>query len=436
MAGLRDALAAIGLLSAGGATGTAAAAGTALGIDPVTLDRLVLDPGGVAAAVRADAVRRPALAAALRALAGDTRTAAAAGETVALSYASGPAAVTATFDLAGGGAQVTAAGPGGAGWSLGAGIGRSPDGSVAVSGQLRIGPGLPDPGVPGGPAQGAALLLSASSSPGTGTGGPGAGPFTVRIRTAAPSGTSDLTLWPAPDPAAIAAALESTVPVALLTAALAALRTRLTTAVGGSAATGALIDAVADALGLLGPAPARPPGSDPGDPPPARPLRLPAGLLADPGGWLRSLEPSGGTLAATVPALLDAVRGIVAGGGGSTPGVLPIAPGLTLRAATASGRLVLAAGVDGTAFAAGGNVGRLVLAGSAGLSLDPAGGGPRPDLTLGLTVTGIGAIQLGVGPRADGTIGVTLSVHPDGGVDIPILPPAPGSAPQRSRARR
>ena len=345
---------------------------------------------------------------------------------MALSYASGPAAVTATFDLAGGSAQVTAAGPGGAGWSLGAGIGRSPDGSVAVSGQLRIGPDLPDPGVPGGPAQGAALLLSASSGPGTGAGGPGAGPFTVRVRTAAPSGTSDLTLWPAPDPAAIAAALESMVPVALLTAALAALRTRLTTAIGGSAATGALIDAVADALGLLGPAPALPPGSDPGDPPPARPLRLPAGLLADPGGWLRSLAPSGGTLAATVPALLDAVRDIVAGGGSSTPGVLPIAPGLTLRAATAGGRLVLAARVDGTEFTAGGSVGRLVLAGSAGLSLDPAGGGPRPDLTLGLTVTGIGAIEFGVGPRPDGTIGVTLSVHPDGGVDIPILPAGPG----------
>jgi hypothetical protein len=428
MAGLRDALAAIGLLSAGGATGTAAAAGTALGIDPVTLDRLVLDPGGVAAAVRADAVRRPALAAALRGLAGDTRTAAAAGETVALSYASGPATVTGVFDLAGGGAQVTASGPGGAGWSLGAGIGRNPDGSAAVSGQLRIGPGLPDPGVPGGPAQGAALLLSASS--GTGA-GPAAGPFTVRVRTAAPSGTSDLTLWPAPDPAAIAAALESTVPVALLTAALAALRTRLTTATGGSAATGELIDAVADALGLLGPAPALPPGSDPGDPPPARPLRLPAGLLADPGGWLRSLAPSGGTLAATVPALLDALRDLVtdAGGGGgglSTPGVLPIAPGLALRAAAVDGRLVLAADVDGTAFTPGGAVGRLVLSGSAGLSLNPAGGMPRPDVTLGLTVTGIGAIQFGVGPRADGTIGVTLSVHPDGGVDIPILPAGPG----------
>jgi hypothetical protein len=255
--------------------------------------------------------------------------------------------------------------------------------------------------------------------------------LTVRVRTAAPSGTSDLTLWPAPDPAAIAAALESAVPVALLTAALAALRTRLTTATGGSAATGELIDAVADALGLLGPAPALPPGSDPGDPPPARPLRLPAGLLADPGGWLRSLAPSGGTLAATVPALLDALRDLVtdAGGGGgglSTPGVLPIAPGLALRAAAVDGRLVLAADVDGTAFTPGGAVGRLVLSGSAGLSLNPAGGMPRPDVTLGLTVTGIGAIQFGVGPRADGTIGVTLSVHPDGGVDIPILPAGPG----------
>ena len=114
LAGLRDTLAAIGLLSAGGATGTAAAAGTALGIDPVTLDRLVLDPGGVAAAVRADTTRRPALAAALRALAGDTRTATAVGETVALSFAAGLSAVTATFDLADGGTQVTASGPDGA----------------------------------------------------------------------------------------------------------------------------------------------------------------------------------------------------------------------------------------------------------------------------------------------------------------------------------
>ena len=422
LAGLRDALAAIGLLSAGGATGTAAAAGTALGIDPVTLDRLVLDPGGVAAAVRADAVRRPALAAALRALAGDTRTAAAAGETVALSYASGPAAVTATLDLAGGGAQVTASGPGGAGGHSAPAIGRDPDGSVAVSGQLRIGPGLPDPGVPGGPAQGAALLLSASSGPGPGGpgGGPGAGPFTVRVRTAVPSGTSDLTLWPAPDPAAIAAALESTVPVALLTAALAALRTRLTTAAGGSAATGALIDAVADALGLLGPAPAPPPGTDPGDPPPARPLRLPAGLLADPGGWLRSLAPSGrhpgrhGARAARRPPRHRRRRQAAAPRASCpSPRAWPCAR------PRPDGRLVLAAGVDGAAFTAGGDVGRLVLGGSAGLSLDPAGGGPRPDVTLSLTVTGIGAIQLGVGPRADGTVGVTLSVHPDGGVGHP-----------------
>ena len=441
MAGLRDALAATGLLSAGGATGTAAAAGTALGIDPVTLDRLVLDPGGVAAAVCADLTRRTALAAALRVLAGDTRTAAAAGETVALSFASGPAAVNATFDLAGGGAQVTASGPGGAGWALTAAIGRDAAGAVTVSGQLRVGADLPDPGVPGGPAQGAALLLGAGhvlqsgTGPGTGTSpgsGTGPGPFSVRVRTAAPSGTSDLALWPGPDPAAVAAALEGTVPVALLTAVLAALRARLTAATGGSAAAGELIDAVADALGLLGPAPAAPPGSDPGDPPPARPLRLPAGLLADPGGWLRSLAPSGGTLAATVPALLDAVGGLVTGAGGgggggsSTPGVLPIAPGLALRAAAADGRLVLAADVDGTAFTPGGDVGRLILSGSAGLSLAPAGGVPYPDVTLALTVTGIGAIQFGVGPRADGTVGITLSVRPDGGADIPILPAGPG----------
>ena len=258
----------------------------------------------------------------------------------------------------------------------------------------------------------------------------------MRVRTGVPSGTADLALWPSPDPAAVAAALERTVPVALLTAVLAALRSRLTAAAGGSAATGELIDAVADALGLLGPAPPPPPGTDPGDAPPVRPLRLPAGLLADPGGWLRSLAPAGGTLTATVPALLDALRGIVTDAGAGTPGVLPIAPGLALRAAAADGRLTLAADIDGTAFTAGGDVGRLVLSGSAGLSLTPAGGGPRPDVALSLTVTGTGAVQFGVGPRADGTVGVTLAIHPDGGVDIPILPAGPGSARQRSPAWR
>ena len=154
MAGLRDALAATGLLSAGGATGTAAAAATALGIDPVTLDRLVLDPGGAAAAVRADATRRDALAAALRVLAGDTRTAAAAGETVALSFAAGPSAVTATLDLAGGGAQVTAAGPGGAGWALTAGLDRDAAGAVTVFQPAADRRGPAGPGRPRRPGPG------------------------------------------------------------------------------------------------------------------------------------------------------------------------------------------------------------------------------------------------------------------------------------------
>src|SRR6201999_1137914 len=115
-----------------------------------------------------------------------------------------------TFDLAAGGAQVTAAGPGGVGWGLTADIGHSLAGAVTVSGQLRIGTDLPGPGTPGGPPQGVALLLEA----GTGT---GARPFDLRVRTAVPSGSADLTLWPSPDPAAIAAALEGAVPVALLT---------------------------------------------------------------------------------------------------------------------------------------------------------------------------------------------------------------------------
>jgi hypothetical protein len=124
--------------------------------------------------------------------------------------------------------------------------------------------------------------------------------------------------------------------------------------------------------------------------------------------------------------LLDALREIVTDAGSGTPGVLPIAPGLALRAAAADGRLVLTADIDGTAFTAGGDVGRLVLGGSAGLSLTPAGDEPRPDVALSLTVTGTGAVQFGVGPRPDGTVGVTLAIHPDGGVDIPILPAGPG----------
>jgi hypothetical protein len=351
------------------------------GVDAVTLEALLFDPGAAASAAVQDPVRRGALAAALRTLTGDARTDA--GDAVRVDTG----AVVADLDLAARSVNVTASGTGFIPW--GATLTVSTGGAVASS--ARLGPDLVAAGPPG-----VALVLAAA-------------PLDVHLRLSRPGAVDEVALWPAPDAGAIADALADVAPAALAHILVDTLRATLADSVPAASAA---VDALLSALGLLGPAPAD------GEGPP--PLRLPVTFLRDPTAWLTSL-PSG--LTAAVPGILDALRALL--GAPGTPGTLAVTEGVTLRATAASGQLSVAVAVDGEAFAppAGGLA--LVPSGSAGLTLAP-GASALPDVSLTLTVPGTGAIRLGVAPGTGGGLVVTLVLAPDGAAEVPLLPTGPG----------
>ena len=285
-----------------------------LGHRPGHPSAAVADPAGVAAAVLADAARTTTLAAALRTLTGDARDPANAGSTVALTFGGDPVSITALLDLATRSMSVRAAGSTGVGWAADVALGPASTGVVGspMTATLRIGADLPDPGsgAPGrsgqragaGPARYGVRESRGSGcrqdSGGAGRAGPGhrglarARPGRGRrsARGCRPAAASAHPARRPPDPADSDAA---------------------PTAAGA-------VDAVLDALGILAPQPPPPLGADPADPLPRRGVRLPAGLFADPGAWLRGVEPGPAALATALPALVDAVRGLL--DAGSTPG--------------------------------------------------------------------------------------------------------------------
>ena len=149
------------------------------------------------------------------------------------------------------------------------------------------------------------------------------------------SNPEHITLWPAPDATALARAA---VQVTLAEFARGALETpRLT----GSSA-GAVLDAAFGTIGLLGSP----------DQAGVRPVLLPLGLFADPGGWLQhetALGGAGGFSAARVAALLDALKPIVGMKGG--PGEWVLGEGVGVTALSQDGRLHLMLRADTSSFA-------------------------------------------------------------------------------------
>jgi len=365
------------------------------GVDAVTLERLLLDPEATAAAARGDAARRERIAAALRAMAVDLRTAASAGDTADLRYGSAGELV-ARLDLAAPAVTVTGSGtlpP----WAVR--VSASPAGMQA---EARLGPDLAAPGA----LPGAALVARVSLAG-----------ISAELRTRGVDGVvAPAVLWPAPNAALVLDALTAVVPGLLLQALVEALRSSLTSLAPAAAAA---VDALLDAAGVLAP-----PASATG----IRPLRSLAGVVADPAAWLRAL-PTG--IGGALPALLDAVRALL--GATGPAGTLPLADGVALRAAVAGGRVSVGVEVDATAFTAPtGGLG-LLLAGGIGVSL-PAGaaaGGPLPDVRLAVGATGVGALRLRVGPDAGGAgdaVGATLTLAPDGRPEVVLLPAGPGLA--------
>jgi len=394
LTGLLDGLRATGLVGVDG------------GLDAVTLDRLLLDTAGVAATIRSDPARRAALAAALRALAGDPRAAGVALDSAAWTLTAGTTTVAATVDLASRAVAVQADGTGLVGWSV---TGTLAAGTPRLA--LRLGPSLPDPMTPAAadPLATPAVALHLTVEP-----------VAAHVRVARPGRVDDLPLWPAPDAAALGRALADVAPAALARTVLDVLRQALADA---APVAGDALDALLDALGLL--APARPvdPSADPTEAPP-RPLRLPVGLLADPAAWLAALPAARGPagLGAVVPGLLDALRGLL--GAAGDPGQLTVVDGVTVTASAAGGVLRLGVDVDGSAFAGAADPDRLVLGGHVGLAV--TGSGVRPDLSVTGGVDGVGGVRLGVAADSLGAVGVRLALQPDGGVEIPLLPAGPG----------
>ncbi len=404
LAGLLDAMTAIGLVGNDG------------GLDAVTLDRVLLDPAGTVAAVAADTLRRSALAAALRALAGDLRDAATAADGVTWTQTSGAVTASATVDLAARSATITAAGTGAVGWATSAALAA---GEPSLS--LRLGADLPDPpgpaGLPGVPVPALALLLDLTPA--------AEEALTARLRVArpgSPATVADVPLWPGADPAAIGRLLADLAPAALARTLLDVLRRALADA---APAAGAALEVLLDVLGLLTDALPVDPELAPEEVP-LRRLRLPVGLVSDPAAWLRGLPAASGPagLAAVLPPALDAVRDLLGVTGG--PGRLDVAAGVAVIATNDAGTLRLAVDVDASAFTGAVGAERLVLGGRFGLTAATTGGvAVQPDIAVTGTLAGTGSVALGV-TGGSGAVRVTLDLLPDGGVAIPILPAGPG----------
>ena len=389
IAGLVGALRALGVLDAAG------------GFDATTLASLLADPVAVLRATLADAARTLALASGLRAALGDAR-----------------AATDASFELRSGSARVLIDL---AAWTATVSASAALAGP-ALSAGLQI--------VAGG--DGLQLSARLGSADLTHAGPPGAGvaigcripaggrlALTIDATLRDPRGIRSVALWPAGPQTAgeLLALAPDALAATALHAALGALRSTLAQlAPGAGADPAALIDSLLSALGLL-----RPAGADG-----ARTLAWPSGLLSDPRAWL---EHAAGPLPTTLPALVDAAADLLPAIAGSAPGSLAIAPGVVLRAAAtpvAGGALAVLLEIDTAQF--GGAPADLGLRLAAGLSIDAAGAA-RPDVSVQLSAAGIGGVRLRVGSDAGGAdpaIGVTVALVPDARPEIVIYPAARG----------
>lgn len=299
---------------------------------------------------------------------------------VALADLLGPLAATVNLPARTVRVQGGSAGSGRFGWH--ADVTVSP---ASLSGQLRFGTSMPSQ--PGG---GFMALIDLK-------------PLQVSLHWHQPGGGTDsASLWPSPQPAPLARMLAQAAPSLGGHVALEMLRR-------SDEVARTLIDAVLDALGLLG-------GTISDDERPIRPL---VGLLADPVGWLGSPN----SLAANptkIQALFDAMRPLL-GVAGLPGSPITLANGVTLSVTSDGPGARLALDVDPTVWAApGGIVGRLAAGLGAVLRVTPS----APPV-LGLDVF-CGLVGASAGRRAVhvllGASGAQLFVRPTSGSDIPLIP--------------
>jgi hypothetical protein len=256
---------------------------------------------------------------------------------------------------------------------------------TGLSGQLRIGVDAPSP-----PTGGLALVVDLA-------------PFHASLRWHQPSGSVDtVTLWPAPDAAAIARTIAQAAPSLGGHAALELMRR-------ADESARPVIDAALDAMGMLSGA-----VSDAN-----RSLRPLAGLLSDPAGWLRSAD-SLASNPAKIQALFDALRPLL-GVGGAPGSPIPLANGVTLGAVAAGAGARLTLDVNPALWTAPGNAtGRLAAGLGATLTVGPSGP-PAFGLDVHVGQTGADPGRQAVHARL-GAGGIEVFLRPATGADIPLIP--------------
>jgi hypothetical protein len=364
------------LLAAAGLTDpTVAAATVGLSVDAVT--RLIADPAGQLRGALATPTAREAAAAALRQVFADTTsTASMAAVTVGgITFGVGLGAPTAALHVS------TAA----AGLALPGGITVTVDGGIDAQGQWSGSATLASSGPPG-PAGSPQLLISA---------GPTGAAVGLHLSNGLPGLPADLSLWPLPSGSSVAGML----PVA---AALFAGQLTRDLIVAVRDLDQARLDPVLEFLGLLD-------GSGA-----TAQVRLPAGLVADPGGWLGRTLAGQGLDPDRVASLVDAVREL-AGLPAAAHGTLPLPLGVQLSAGPGGG------GGLAVAVAVTKDAGNLHLACSAGLTVR-SGAPPVPLLTIAVgPAGGTGALQLGL-TGSDLTAALALG----NGNTVQLYPSGPG----------
>ena len=361
----------VALLAAAGLTDPSVAApAVGLSVDAVT--KLIADPAGQLRGALASPAARAAAAAAVRQVFGDTTsTASRAAVTVG--------GVTLGVDL---GAPTATLNVSASGLALAGGITVTADGGIDATGQwsgsVVLGPG----GAPGG-AGGLAPQLRISAGPSVALHLPGLA-------------QADLSLWPLPSGSAVAG---------LLPAAAAMFAGVLARDLIGAVRDldQARLDPVLDFLGLLD-------GSGA-----TATVRLPAGLVADPAGWLGRALAGQGLDPDRVASLVDAVREL-AGLPAAAHGTLPLPLGAALTAGPAAG------GGLAVTLAVTADAGDLHVACSGGLTIRAGAAPPAPVLEVAVgPAGGTAALQLGL----TGT-GLTAALALGNGNTIQLYPSGPG----------
>lgn len=217
------------------------------------------------------------------------------------------------------------------------------------------------------------------------------------------SSVDTISIWPNPEPQAIARALARSAPSLGGHAALEMMRR-------ADPSVKPVIDAALDAFGLL--------TGVAGDA--QRRIRPLAGLLADPAGYLRSAG-SVGANPARIQSLFDALRPLL-GVGGAAGSSLVLGSGISFSVAPAGAGARLALDVDASAWTApGGGAGRLAAGAGASLTISPAGA-PALGLQMHLGLTGASAPGRQAVHARLGTGGIEVFLRPATGADISIVP--------------